>query len=204
MIIRELYASEQPVVAAFMLDLPKRDRYRRFCRSMSDEAIRVYVAAIDWSEAVVLGGFDLDARLIGLLELCDVGTAAEIAVAVAADRRGHGVARALMTRALLKAKVQGKQRVVLTCLTENVPMRRLARSVGLSAITVNQEVESELALEQPHLADIVQEATHELVGNVSYAGALCSSAYTDVLQQRLWHAPPKVLRALARPSSAHD
>ena len=203
MIIRELYACEQPVVSAFMLDLPERDRYRRFCRSMSDEAIRAYVAAIDWSETVVLGGFDLDVRLIGLLELCDVGTAAEIAVAVAADRRGHGVARALMTRAMLKAKVQGKQRVVLTCLTKNVPMRRLARSVGLSAITRNQEVERELALEQPRLADIVQEATHQLVGNVSYAGALCSTSYTDLLQQ-LWHAPPKVLRALARPSSACD
>lgn len=203
MIIRELYASEQTIIVAFMLDLPERDRYRRFCRPMTDEAIRAYVAAIYWSEAVVLGAFDLDARLIGLLELCDVGTAAEIAVAVAADRREHGVARALMTRALLKAKVQGKQRVVLTCLTENVAMRRLARSVGLTATTVEQEVASELALDRAQLSDVMEDATHELVGNVSYASALCSRSYTDVMQQ-LWRAPPKVLSALARPPSARD
>jgi GNAT superfamily N-acetyltransferase len=95
---------EQHIVSAFLLALSERDRYRRFCRPMSDEAIHAYIRAIDWSETVVMGAFDAEARLIGMLELCDAGTAAEIAVAVSAAHRSHGVARALMVRALLKRK----------------------------------------------------------------------------------------------------
>jgi RimJ/RimL family protein N-acetyltransferase len=202
MIIRELYSAEQHTLSGFLLALSERDRYRRFCRPMSDEAIRAYIRAIDWSETVVMGAVDSDARLIGMLELCDAGPAAEIAVAVAATHRSLGVARALMVRALLKAKVLGKQRAMLTCLTENLPMRRLARSVGLSAVTSSQEVESELALESPQLEDLVHDATEALIGNISYASALCSRSYNDLMQQIL--RPLKSLDTLAHPPAGHD
>ncbi len=185
MIIRELYPSEQPALVAFMLDLSDCDRHRRFCRPMSEEAIRSYVAAIEWSSTVVMAAFDTQFRLIGVLELCDAGTASEIGVAVAEEHRKHGVARALMLRALLKAKVLGKERVVLSCLTENVAMRRLARSVGLTATSLSREVESELQLEHPHLIDMIEEAAHELVGKVSYANALYTRSCTE-LMQHVW------------------
>jgi GNAT superfamily N-acetyltransferase len=197
MIIRELYAPEQHIVSGFLLALSERDRYRRFCRPMSDEAMHAYIRAIDWSETVVMGAFDAEARLIGMLELCDAGTAAEIAVAVSAAHRSHGVARALMVRALLKAKVLGKQRVMLTCLTENLPMRRLARSVGLSAVSVSQEVESELALQPSQFDDLVHDATEALVGNISYASALCSRSCNEIMQMIL--RPAQLLDSLAHP-----
>jgi RimJ/RimL family protein N-acetyltransferase len=202
MIIRELYSTEQHILSGFLLALCERDRYRRFCRSMSDEAIHAYIRAIDWRETVVMGAFDAEARLIGMLELCDAGPAAEIAVAVAAAHRSHGVARALMVRALLKAKVLGKQRVMLTCLTENLPMRRLARSVGLSAVTLSQEMESELALESPQFDDLVHDATEALIGNISYASALCSRSCNDLMQQIL--RSPMQLDTLAHPPARHD
>jgi RimJ/RimL family protein N-acetyltransferase len=183
MIIRELHSSEHPLLAAFLLDLPELDRYRRFCRPMSDAAIRAYVAAIDWTETVVMGAFDGEARAIGMLELCDAGPASEVGVAVTAEHRKHGVARALMLRALLKAKVLGKERVVLSCLAENVAMRRLAQSVGLSAVDLGRSAQSELALGQPHLLDIVHDAAQELAGKMCYAAALYSRSCTELMQQ---------------------
>jgi RimJ/RimL family protein N-acetyltransferase len=193
MIIRELHASEQPLLAAFLLDLPELDRYRRFCRPMSDAAIRAYVGAIDWTETVVIAAFDGEARIIGVLELCDAGAASEIGVAVAAEHRKHGVARALMLRALLKAKVLGKERVVLSCLTENLAMRRLAHSVGLTAVELSASEQSELALEQPHLLDIVHDAAQELAGKMSYAAALYSRSCTELMQQA-WFGPQPASR----------
>jgi len=178
MIIRELCASERDAVAAFMLDFCERDRSRRFCRPMSDDAIRSYVTAIDWHAAAILGAFGENGRLVGLVELCDTG---EIAVAVALDHRENGVARELMLRALMKARVLGKERVMLTCLTENIPMRRLARSVGLKATTVISEAESELAAWLPHIGDVICD-------NVTYAGTPYLCPCTDLVQQ-LWDAP---------------
>ena len=200
MIIRALCVPEEPAVAAFMLALSERDRYRRFCRSMTDAAIRAYLCAIDWSQTLIVGAFDHDARLIGMLELCDAGHSAEIAVAVAPEHRKHGVARTLLQRALLEATGLGKERVVLTCLTENLPMRRLARSAGLAATTASSEIESELMLEEPDLSEVVRAGTHELVGTISYATALCLPSRTDLAQQ-LWRTP--ALRNAASRMASH-
>ncbi len=156
---------------------------------MTDDALRAYAARIDWQSVAVLGAFDAQAQLAGILELCDNGTTAEIAVAVAPAYRGHGVGRALMDRALLKAKVQGKDRVMLICLVENEPMRRLARSAGLAARAEGGEVEGTLALEHARPEERVEAATHELMGSMTYAGALYSRTWADLFE-RLMAGPP--------------
>jgi len=202
MIVRALCVLEEPAVCAFMLALSAHDRYRRFCRPMTDAAIRAYLCAIDWSQTLILGAFERDARLIGMLELCDAGRSAEIAVAVAPEHRKHGVARALLQRALLEATGLGKQRVVLTCLTENLPMRRLARSAGLAATTANSEIESELMLEEPDLSEVLHAGTHKLVGSISYATALCLPSRTDLARQL--RRTPELRNAASRMPSHRD
>ena len=202
MIVRALCVLEEPAVCAFMLALSAHDRYRRFCRPMTDAAIRAYLCAIDWSQTLILGAFERDARLIGMLELCDAGRSAEIAVAVAPEHRKHGVARALLQRALLEATGLRKQRVVLTCLTENLPMRRLARSAGLAATTASSEIESELMLEEPDLSEVLHAGTHKLVGSISYATALCLPSRTDLARQ-LWRTP-ELRNAASRMPSHRD
>jgi RimJ/RimL family protein N-acetyltransferase len=183
MIIRELYPIEQPAIAALLLTLSAEDRYRRFCRPMTDEALRHHVARIDWSEATVLGAFDECARLVGVLELCDAGSAAEIGIVVAHEHRVRGVASALMERALLKAKVLGKARVTLSCLAENLPMRRLARSVGLEQTMIATEVTGELALEPAQIDDVVAAATGEMLDKLQYTSALVLRSCTDLVQE---------------------
>jgi GNAT superfamily N-acetyltransferase len=173
MIIRELVEEERDKAAAFLLALDEHDRYWRFCRPMTDDAVRAYAERIDWQSTTIIAAFDAQAQLAGILELCDNGAAAEIAVAVARPYRGHRVGRALMDRALLKAKVQGKECVTLTCLVENEPMRRLARGAGLAAAqAVGGEVEAAQELENARPEELAEHATTELMGSMTYAGAL--------------------------------
>jgi RimJ/RimL family protein N-acetyltransferase len=169
--IRKLFIREAPSVCAFFIALNPEDRYRRFCRPMTDPAIRAYTAQIDWSETVMLGAFNRNAELIGLLELCDAGPYAEIGLAVDSKYRKQGVAKALMNRALHEAAQSGKARVMLSCLKENIPMRRLARSAGLIAASGRPQVD-EVELYNRAWIDRDSEATHEPAGNISYSAAL--------------------------------
>ena len=172
MIIRELMEKEQDKTAAFLLALDEQDRYWRFCRPMTDDAVRAYAERIDWQSTTIIAAFDTQAQLAGILELCDNGAAAEIAVAVARPFRGRGVGRALLDRALLNAKARGKHSVTLTCLVENEPMRRLARGAGLAAKAVDGEVEPVQVLENARPEELAEHETGELMGSMTYAGAL--------------------------------
>jgi len=185
MIIRELVEAERGKVGAFLLALDEGDRHSRFCRTMTDDAIRGYVERMDWDEVVVLGAFDHEANVIGLIELCDLGDTAELAIAVAPEHRRSGVGRALMERGLLKSKVLGKERATLTCLAENQPMRRLARRLGLNAKTEGGEVAGSLELDAVRPMDVVTNATRELIGTITYAGALYSRTWENILQRLL-------------------
>jgi GNAT superfamily N-acetyltransferase len=116
-----------------MLGLCASDRYSRFCRPACDRTVADYVDRIDWVEWIAFGAFQHGARLTGVVELCNAGVNAEIALAVVREERHKGIGRILLDRALAQARAMGKEAVVLTCLAGNEPMRRLARSAGLIA-----------------------------------------------------------------------
>jgi len=203
MIIRELFEEDVQLLLAFFLCLPAADRYHRFGRPMTDESISAYVARLAWTDSVFLGAFDRGAKLVGLLELADVRNGAEIAIVVDPSARGKGLGKALMDRALLKAKVRGAERVVLLCHMHNEPMRRLAHSAGLHAHLEDGEVEGSLAFAQAQLVD----RTDDVIGNVSYAGLVTTRAWSDLIEaafnvRRRCDAPrePESAPAGARPS----
>lgn len=185
LIVRELVESERSSLTALLLGLSESDRYWRFCRPMTDTAIVAYVDHIAWHQAVILGAFDTQARLIGVLELYDNASASEIAIAVATEHRGRGIGRVLMERALLKARVLGKERVTLTCLVENQPMRRLARGAGLSAKSDGGEVESSLTLTDASPDELVEDAAQELIASMTYAGALYSRNLAELFERSM-------------------
>jgi GNAT superfamily N-acetyltransferase len=189
MLIRELQAAERDKLADFLLTLSEDDRYRRFGRAMPDDAIRAYVAGIDWSEWVLLGAFSSQAVLVGVLELADARPGAyEIAVAVAPACRGKGVGRELMGRALLKARVRGKDRVTLLCQADNEPMRRLARAAGLRAVTSDGETEGLLDLDAASPGDVAEERTREAIENMTYTGLLTARAWAELVTEGLTRA----------------
>jgi GNAT superfamily N-acetyltransferase len=60
-------------------------------------------------------------------------SSAEIAVEVADDHQGRGLARALLTTIILSARGRGYTRLVATILWENCPARSLFKSLGFRA-----------------------------------------------------------------------
>ena len=182
MIIRELVEAERGKVAGFLLTLDERNRCMRFCRPMTDEAIRSYVERMNWDEAVVLGAFDQEANLVGLIELREQGASADLAVTVAPEHRRNGIGHALMDRALFKARVLGKERVTLTCQVDNKPMRRLAQRVGLVALTESGEEESPPA---PRAARGAPADAAQPVASITYTAALYARTWENVLQKLL-------------------
>jgi GNAT superfamily N-acetyltransferase len=195
-VIRELQREERAGVLAFFLALNEDDRYRRFGRAMADEGIRRYVEALDWDASVMLGAYGAKARLVGVLELADLANGScEISIAVAGTHRGRGIGKALMDRALLKAKVHGCDRVVLLCQVDNQPMRRLARSLGLISIMEDGTVEGSLELGEAALADVAEDAAREAIGNATYASLLATRSLAELFQN--------ALRATARTDSVH-
>jgi len=180
-VIRELYEEESDKAEGFLLALSEQDRYSRFGRLMTDAALRQYVARIEWDESVILGAFDQRAELVGILELANIGSISEIAIAVAPEYRARGVGKALMERALLKAKVRGRDKVVLLCQRNNAPMRRLARSAGLEAAMEDGEISGSLELDEAGLAEVTEDATRAAIGNATYATLLAGRAWADLL-----------------------
>jgi GNAT superfamily N-acetyltransferase len=191
--IRELYEHERDDVRSFFFALGEEDRCRRFGRVMTNAAVARYVEQLDWDASVLLGAYDSHARLIGVLELADLANGGcEIAVVVGPAHRGRGLGKALMDRALLKAKVRGFDRVMLLCQVDNAPMRRLARSAGLSAHIEDGEVESDIEVADAALSDVTEDLTREAMGNAAYASLLATRTLAELFQN--------ALRATARAS----
>lgn len=171
MMIREMAREDAPQIELFLLSLNQQDRQRRFCGEMSDDDVRLYVSRMDWQSAKILGAFNADGRLMGVLELHDCGQASELALAVSTACRRRGVGHALMNRALVAAKAQGKERVTLTCLANNEPMVRLAHSAGLSPSTNRAVTDDAFGYGQ------------DAVARITFVGALYARSWAELVER---------------------
>ncbi len=184
--IRELHPHDRDALRAFFLALNEDDRYRRFGRAMSHDALIAYVERIDFADTHVLAAYDRRADMVGVLELAQLHDGVcEIAVVVGHTKRGSGIGKALMDRALLKAKVLGSPRVVLLCQVDNAAMRRLAKSAGLQSSEADGDVEGHLDLAPAALSEVTEDATREAVGNATYASLLATRTWAELFERAL-------------------
>jgi GNAT superfamily N-acetyltransferase len=69
-------------------------------------------------------------RVVGHAVLCGDGSAGEVAVFVHQDFRGHGLGKMLLNELVAEARRRGLRRVWGMTELDNIPMLRLARSLG--------------------------------------------------------------------------
>jgi len=72
-------------------------------------------------------------RIAAHAVLCPEGDAGEVAVFVGEQHRGRGLGRCLLTQLVEEARRLGLRRVWGLTEFDNIPMRRLARSLGFVA-----------------------------------------------------------------------
>lgn len=139
-VMRRLKADDLPAIEAHLLALETSDRHSRFHALLGDDAIRGYIARIDFERMILAGAFDEETgRLVGLAEAhLDAPTSplrAEVSVSVLASHRGHGIGRLLTAVALDDAAARGTRRADFYFQIGNRAVARLVCDLGAPIAT---------------------------------------------------------------------
>jgi RimJ/RimL family protein N-acetyltransferase len=170
-------------IAAHLLQLPAEDRRLRFGHSIGDDAVRKYVAGIDFGRDSVFGIHGAALELIGVahLALDPVHRVAELGVSVDPSSRAKGYGFALLQRAVLHAANLRYRVLFMVCLAENGIMMHLAQKAGLTVVIERGEADARLKLDRFAHGGAIREALADqfaLVDNL-------------LKQQFLWLAQPR-------------
>lgn len=148
--VQRLNPRHREDIARHLLQLPAEDRRLRFGRAIRDDAIRDYVASIDFERDRVFGIEGGALELVGVahLALDPDHQAAELGLSVDPNCRGKGHGYALLQRALLHAANIGCRVLFMHCLAENAIMMHLARKAGLRLVLEGGEADGRLSLDR--------------------------------------------------------
>lgn len=147
-------------IAAHLLQLPAEDRRLRFGHSIPDDAVRKYVAGIDFGRDSVFGIHGAALELIGVAHVAldpDKGIA-ELGVSVDPSSRTRGYGYALLQRAVLHAANLGYRVLFMYCLAENGIMMHLAQKAGLTVVIERGEADARLKLDRFAHGGAIKEA----------------------------------------------
>ena len=113
--------------------LPYEQRYTRFLRNMTDDAIAAFVAHIDFERDMCLALPDVDGGIRGVVQISPTSDgAAELAFSTAPSRQRHGIATMLGRLAIEYLVTRGTREAIIYCALENVAMRTVAEKLGFT------------------------------------------------------------------------
>lgn len=141
-----LRTSHRPALEAHFIALNPEDRRLRFGASIGDEALRAYVARIDFERDGAFAVQDDEFRLIAVVHVAVTDATAELGLSVLSGRRGSGLGHALFRRAVMHLRNRGSREVFVHCLTENAAMMHLARRHGMGIVYSGSETDGRLEL----------------------------------------------------------
>lgn len=144
--VGELARIELPALERHFLALGPEDRRLRFGLPLGDNAVRAYVARIDFERDTVFGAFDDELALVAAAHLARDRGHAELGVSVLPGFRGRGFGAALLARSLQRARNWGLGTLFMHCLTENSAMLHLARKQGMEIVARSGEADAWLKL----------------------------------------------------------
>jgi RimJ/RimL family protein N-acetyltransferase len=166
---RLLTAAELGLYRDHLLRLSAEDRRLRFGAPLDDAAIAAFVARISPWDSRIIAHLDQRLAVIAAVQITVVdGPLAEIAFTVDEAERGQGLATALTRRVLLWARNRNIPRACMHFLTENQPVRQLARRAGMAIRMHAGDSEGEIALPRPNALSIARELYAEQVGLWDY------------------------------------
>jgi len=151
--IERLDESARASLASHFLALPARDRYLRFASSVTPQMVARYVDGIDFSRDAVFAvrstaiGNESRGALAGVVhEAFADDDVAELGISVLPAYRGRGLASALARRAIAYARSRGMRALAMQLLSENAPMLRIARKLGMTIVGRGAELFARLEL----------------------------------------------------------
>jgi GNAT superfamily N-acetyltransferase len=168
-VTRELSRLERGALERHLLALDEDDRRLRFGVALPDQAIRDYVARIDFERDAVLGAFDDALQLVAAAHLARCDGHAELGVSVLPDWRGRGAGAALLVRSHTHARNWGIRALFMHCLSENGAMMHLARKQGMRIFTESGESDAWLELPPADVTSYANQLLDERLGLFDFA-----------------------------------
>ena len=152
-----LAASQRRALESHFLALDREDRRLRFGAALPDDAVRAYVARIDFARDGVFAVQDDDLAILAAVHVAVGGGSAELGLSVLGHARGRGLGRALFVRAVTYLRNRAIPEVFVHCLAENGAMMHLARSHGMRVAHEAGEADGRLRLPQATVDSFVSE-----------------------------------------------
>ena len=156
--IQRLNEGIRATLVAHFLALPMKDRCLRFGASLAPAVIAAYVDGIDFVRGAVFGVHDDRLALVGVAHVAIEDDLAELALSVLPIHRGRGVRSALCKRAVAHARNRSIPRLFMVFRSDNAPVMRIARRLGMRVVAGGGEARAHLELQAPSLSSIAVEA----------------------------------------------
>lgn len=158
--ILPLGPSHRPALLSHFLALEPESMRLRFGHQPSREWLEGYIERLDFNRDALLGVFDEQLALVGVVHLAIIGDMAEIGVSVLGSQRGQGMGQALFDRAADHARNKAITTLFTHCLAENGAMMAIARRNGMAVVRDAGEAEAYLTLPPADPTSITQEMLH--------------------------------------------
>jgi RimJ/RimL family protein N-acetyltransferase len=180
-IIRSLPPTEFCKYRDHLLRLSAEDRRLRFSHRLDDAAIEGFVGSLRPTQNHIFVIEDEQGRVVAVVQLAlREGADAELAFSVDAAYRGQGLAHDLARRAILWARNRRLRSVYMSCMAENLPVRKLAHKLGMRSELDSGEADAKLMLPPPTHLSLVREMAYD-VAALRHARWL---AWRDALRPR--------------------
>ena len=171
--IRSLGPSHRERIATHLLALDEHDRFLRFGYAARDEQIQRYVLQLDFERDEIFGIYNRKLEMIAMAHLAFAREAttsaqAEFGVSVLAKARGRGYGSRLFERAVMHARNEGVDLLLIHALSENTAMLKIARNAGASLERAGSETDAYLRLPPATLDSRVSELVEEQLAKTDF------------------------------------
>jgi ribosomal protein S18 acetylase RimI-like enzyme len=189
--IRSLSDRHRARLLAHLLALPEHDRYLRFGYAPSDSQLSRYCDAIDFERDEVFGIFNRRLVLIAVAHLAGLTTAteAEFGVSVLPNARGRGYGSRLFDHAVLHARNQGVETLLIQSLSENTAMLRIVRSAGATIERDGGESLARLRLPADNLGSHIEELVGDQAAEIDYRLKRAAVRFAGLKQDQVTPRP---------------
>lgn len=158
MAVRKLTVLDKSRIVSNLVGLQGEDRRLRFGMMCTDDYIEKYVTDSFGRDSQWFGVDHIDGHLVATCHVAIVNGEAELGCCVHEDYRGEGFAQKMFDRAVTWLRVRGITHVFMHCLSENAPMKHIARKNQMVLVSDSGETEAEVDVEPATPATYMEEA----------------------------------------------
>lgn len=171
--IRRLAPRHRERIARHLLALDAQDRYLRFGYAAQESHIRSYVDNLNFARDEIYGIFNRALKMIAMAHLAFASdpmamAQAEFGVSVQKDARGKGYGALLFERAIMHARNEGIDTLLIHALSENAAMLKIATNAGAWVERHGAESEAFLRLPPATLDSRFSELVEQQLGEVDF------------------------------------